>query len=333
MDDKEEFLQQCRLVTSSPLSGLRKQLPLVSIGLPTFNSNGKIVRTLLSLKAQNYPNLEIIVSDNCSTDDTQEIFSSIIKILPGIRYYRQSCNIGLNPNFEFVLKQAKGEFFMWIADDDRLEPGILHKYVDFLVIHPEYSLVSGEIKYWLRDRPIFFEKDFSIEESQPDIRAAHYYSKVMYGAIFHGLMHRRTAEMIPLRNGIGNDFHFVASLAFLGKIKQFDLVGYNKELNGSSKDSIQYARAIGASWMSAHLPRFIIARDAFNEVLFKSPIYRKRNFIARFILATTCFTGVLVSYYGREYPFIIGGQIKRRLNPFGFKFGSPTPRSKSFHTW
>lgn len=291
-------------------------LPKVSIGLPTYNSNGSILNTLSSIWVQEYPNLEVIISDNCSTDNTEELCNELSNEYPQIRYFRQQSNIGLVPNFEFVRSKASGDLFMWVADDDALEPGILKVYVDFLMNHPDYSLVSGQIKYWQGNRALFCEKDFNLEEDSGDLRVIHFYFKVMYGAIFHGLMRRAMAEKIPLRNAIGNDFHFVATLAYVGKIKNLEYVGYNKRLNGTSRNFERYARVIGASWFSSKFPRIAIARDAFSEI-FSSPVFAVKHMHSKFILAVSCCASILISYYGKEFPFIVGGIIKRYfIKPF-----------------
>jgi glycosyltransferase involved in cell wall biosynthesis len=291
--------------------------PLVSIGVPTRNSYSRIRRMLASIWEQDYPNLEVIISDNASEDRTQELCEALSYNNPCIRYYRQPVNIGLVPNFEFVRSHARGEFFMWIADDDRLEPGILKKYVAFLLTHHDYTLVSGQIKYWKNSKTHFCEKDFTMEWSSPAMRALRYYSKVVYGAIFHGLMRRKEAEQIPLRNIIGNDFHFVASLAYLGKIKNLECVGYNKELAGTSSDAKKYARVIGANWFSASFPRLKIAGDAFAEVVFRGTTFQHIFYPTRLLLGVSSAAVVILNYYSKEYPFIVGGILKRsfaRLN-------------------
>jgi glycosyltransferase domain-containing protein len=291
--------------------------PLVSIGIPTRNSYNRIRAALASIWSQDYPNLEVIISDNGSDDRTQELCEQLAYNNPAIRYFRQPANIGLVPNFEFVRAHARGEFFMWIADDDKLEPGILKKYVSFLLENPDYTLVSGQIKYWSNHRLQFCEKDLTMDWESPMARCLNYYSKVVYGALFHGLMRRKEAEQIPLRNIIGNDFHFVASLAYLGKIKHLDCVGYNKEVAGSSSDAKKYAKTIGASWFSANFPRLKIAGDAFLEVLFKGHTFHTLIMLFRLPLAVISGAAVLINYYSRWYPFIVGGVIKRsfaRLN-------------------
>jgi glycosyltransferase involved in cell wall biosynthesis len=289
--------------------------PLVSVGVPTFNSGKRIVTALMSVLHQEYPNLEVIISDNCSSDNTQAVCTELCRDHPDLRYFRQKENIGLVPNFEFVLSQASGDLFMWIADDDSLEPGILQKYVDFLTRHPDYTLVSGQIRYWSEDGAVFDEKDFTMDDNSGDRRVIRFYSKVKYGAIYYGLMPRETAKKVPLGNRMGEDWHFIAKVAYLGKIKNLDCIGYNKKLNGSSKNFKQYAKIIGASWFSANFPHIQIAIDAFSEIM-SSPIYGGRQTHSKVILALSSSAGILINFYCREYPFIMGGKIIRLL---GFK--------------
>src|SRR5690349_4418285 len=119
--------------------------PKVSVGMPTRNSNGNIRGAIMSVINQQYPNIEIIISDDDSTDNTEELCTELSKQYPVIRYIRQKENIGLFENFDYVLNQSTGEYFMWLADDDAFEPGIISVYVNFLKNNPDYTLVSGQI--------------------------------------------------------------------------------------------------------------------------------------------------------------------------------------------
>src|SRR5690606_13586370 len=92
-----------------------------------------------------------IICDNCSTDNTQEICEQTAREHPEVRYIRHKENLGILRNFEFALEQATGQYFMWVADDDIIEPGVLTRYVEFLEANREYSLVSGKIRYWVGD--------------------------------------------------------------------------------------------------------------------------------------------------------------------------------------
>jgi glycosyltransferase involved in cell wall biosynthesis len=291
----------------------RGKHPLVTVGLPTYNGGKKIITALRSVFRQNYSNLEVIISDNCSTDNTMEICMSFGKQFGCIRYFRQPHNIGLMPNFEFVLSQASGELFMWISDDDTLEPGVLRKYVDFLIHHPDYSLVSGEIRYLINETPVFCERDFNFTQDARVIRFLTFYFKVVYGSIFYGLMRTSIAKQIPLKNRIGDDWHFVAGVAYHGKIKNLDCIGYNKRCGGLSRDFNQYSKAIGATSFASRFPHLQIARDAFSNVLHESPVYAQQPYLLRVMLAFSAFSMIITSHYGKLYPLILGGRLKRWL--------------------
>jgi glycosyltransferase involved in cell wall biosynthesis len=285
--------------------------PLVSIGIPTYNGERRIGSTLMAVLNQRYPNLEVIISDNCSSDQTEAVCTEIGKKNQAIHYFRQPKNIGIISNFEFVLSKASGDFFMWVADDDSLESGILQKYVDFLISHPSYSLVSGEIRYWADNNAVFDEKNFDMEHASPDVRVVKYYSKVKHGAIFYGLMPAGVAKQITLKNRMGEDWHVVAKVAYLGKIKMLDCIGYHKKLNGSSKTLRHYAKIIGAPWFAANFPHTQIAIDAFAEIM-TSPIFKK-PWYSRLILALGSMGSILFNHYFKEYPFIVVGKIMRSI--------------------
>jgi glycosyltransferase involved in cell wall biosynthesis len=94
------------------------QAPNVSIGMPVYNGEKFIRAALDSLLAQTFTDFELIISDNASTDGTEFICREYAKKDERVRYVRQAVNIGGVANFQFVLDEAVGEYFMWAACDD-----------------------------------------------------------------------------------------------------------------------------------------------------------------------------------------------------------------------
>jgi glycosyltransferase involved in cell wall biosynthesis len=94
--------------------------PLVSIGLPSYNRPDGLRRSLEQAVNQTYQNLEIIISDNFSDDEAaiRAVIDPFMKADKRIKYFRQAKNEGVAFNFKFLLAQATGEYFMWVADDD-----------------------------------------------------------------------------------------------------------------------------------------------------------------------------------------------------------------------
>ncbi len=95
-------------------------MTLVTIGIPTYNrALGYFRETLESALAQTYPDIEIIVADNGSTDHTPDLVASYQD--KRIRYFRQERNIDPNDNFNFCLRQARGDYFLLLHDDDLID--------------------------------------------------------------------------------------------------------------------------------------------------------------------------------------------------------------------
>ncbi len=112
------------MLTDKIMPGPMRDNPLVTIGIPTYNHAAEYLReTLRSALGQSYTNLEIIIADNCSSDDTQTLARSLDD--PRVRYFRHPENIPANDNFNFCLQQAKGEYFQLLHDDDTIDPDFI----------------------------------------------------------------------------------------------------------------------------------------------------------------------------------------------------------------
>jgi glycosyltransferase involved in cell wall biosynthesis len=94
--------------------------PLVTISIPTYNRADAFLRqSITSALNQTYKNIEVLVSDNASTDDTKSVIKSISD--KRIKYHRHSQNIGANNNFNACVELARGDYFVLLPDDDLLD--------------------------------------------------------------------------------------------------------------------------------------------------------------------------------------------------------------------
>lgn len=116
--------------------------PRLSIGLPVYNGERYLSESLDALLAQSYADFELVVSDNASTDGTQEICRRYAAHDARVRYLRQPCNIGAAPNHNAVLRAARGELFKWAAHDDLYDRDLLARCVEALDAHPDVILAS-----------------------------------------------------------------------------------------------------------------------------------------------------------------------------------------------
>lgn len=115
--------------------------PKVSLGMPVYNGERFMCETLDSLLSQTFRDFELIISDNGSTDRTQQICREYAERDPRIRYYREEVNRGAGWNYNRVVDLARGVYFKWAAHDDLCAPTYLERSVEVLDRHPEVVVV------------------------------------------------------------------------------------------------------------------------------------------------------------------------------------------------
>jgi glycosyltransferase involved in cell wall biosynthesis len=115
----------------------------VSIGVPVFNGARYLEDCLESLITQTYGDLEILISDNGSTDETPVICRAYCERDHRVRYHRQPRNIGAAANYNFLVRNTSGELFKWAAHDDVCAPDLVARCVAALDTSPTAVLAFG----------------------------------------------------------------------------------------------------------------------------------------------------------------------------------------------
>ena len=115
--------------------------PLVSICIPAYNSEEYIKDTIESLLQQTYSNIEIVVSDDCSKDNTCEIVAGFQD--KRVKLYRNQTNLGMVGNWNRCLELGKGEFLKLVCADDMLDNTAIEKEAFVLRNNPSVVLVES----------------------------------------------------------------------------------------------------------------------------------------------------------------------------------------------
>ena len=118
--------------------------PKVSVCIPAFNAAEYLRQAVESALGQSYRDFEIVIVDNCSTDQTGALVDEMLKKSNGrIRYYKNDRNIGLVGNFNRCLEYAKGAYIKFLCADDLLLIGCLERMVAGLDAYPSVKLASS----------------------------------------------------------------------------------------------------------------------------------------------------------------------------------------------
>lgn len=124
---------------------MAERLPGVSIGVPVYNGGAFLAGALEAIAKQSYQDLEIIVGDNASTDDTPEIVAAFARRDTRVRYFRNEKNMGAPDNFNRTFLASSRTYFKWASHDDLLAPTFIERCVAVLERDPAAVLAFARI--------------------------------------------------------------------------------------------------------------------------------------------------------------------------------------------
>ena len=229
--------------------------PLVTVGIPAYNRPEGLARTLSSICSQTYRNLEIIVSDNASTDPAVgAVVGQFISMDGRVSYHRHPENIGPMANFSSLLTRASGEFFMWAADDDRWEPSFVERCVEGLRVDSSLAVCLMEAQYELTPGvlfPFFTEgAPFNDYSSRSPVERVKHLLRHVYGNLVYGVFRREALvhQGKPVTEWIGrtlNEIPMLILVASKGDIRVLPDIGLYKTASKNVCEQAKWEQAGG----------------------------------------------------------------------------------------
>ena len=195
-----------------------KHAPPVCIGVPVFNGDAYIAGALQSLLAQSHGDLEVLVSDNASTDGTEEICRGVAAHDARVRYVRNASNIGLLANFRRTLALSSSEYFMWTAADDTRPPNAVADLLSALRADDSATLAYGVTLFRVVGRSdlIPSANELKMRGLGAGARVRVFTQHLIHNAVFYGLYRRIAAQRGTLGNHYGNDYLFCLTMSLGG---------------------------------------------------------------------------------------------------------------------
>ncbi|MDD1708096.1 MAG: glycosyltransferase [Methanoregulaceae archaeon] len=198
----------------------------IFIGMPVFNGARFIREALDSLVGQSYRDWILLISDNASTDGTEEICREFTAKDARIQYHRQERNVGATSNFKFLLDRAESPYFMWAAADDRWHSNYISTCIRLLAEHPDAGFAFTNLEVINQAGRVIGEvpsfEPFSGSPGTDRIRnflldpEINGKACLIYG-VYRSDVARRAWEAVPDMAAWGSDYQFVlAALARYG---------------------------------------------------------------------------------------------------------------------
>jgi glycosyltransferase involved in cell wall biosynthesis len=219
--------------------------PLVSICIPTFNRADSLRETLDDVCGHDYEPVEIIISDNGSTDNTEEICRARAEADPRIQYIRHPQGIGLYQNHNCLLDVCRGEFICFVHDHDTRVSTITPDYVTFMMEHPEVGVVCSDWDVIDQEGVVLGHREYQVPEIIPGLTFIEQTIRSGRSSIgVPGAMIRRSAlgdtrfdEQGPLGFGDFEVWFRVAERTSIGHLKR-RLWAWRQEPNAQSVRTI-----------------------------------------------------------------------------------------------
>jgi glycosyltransferase involved in cell wall biosynthesis len=293
---------------------MQQDSPLVTVGIPTYNRPKGLERTLQCILSQTYTNLQVIVSDNCSTD------SAVLPVLQRfasqdsrVSYFVQEENLSIVPNFRFLLQQAGGEYFMWAADDDQWDPNFIGTCVEAMQSRKDVILCMPDLKLTFEDGS---SRDSKLNRSfmQQGLfsRSFHFVKSTAENKYFFcGLYRTSLVKDIPFDNSWGGDHLFLYETLTKGKF-----------LYVPGKSNFYYYRGGSSKGMESVRKAFNIKNRFyfFDAYILRQTTYQFRfkhlNFLQKTGLFFTNWAGLVLNEDFILYYIFIKKPVKMLIHKF-----------------
>lgn len=215
--------------------------PRVSIGVPVYNGEQYLATALFALVRQTFPDIEIIICDNASTDGTRLIAERFASSDPRVRYVRHDRNLGAAANFNSALELARGQYFRWAAADDVSGVTSVERCVEVLdrdpgvvLAYPRSELIDAD-----GNRRETYDDRMHLPQHRPSDRFRVLLRTIRLCNPIFGLI--RTADLRacrPLGGFCGSDIVLLSELSLRGRFHEVPEVLFSRRFHDGAASAM-----------------------------------------------------------------------------------------------
>src|SRR5262249_54018611 len=197
--------------------------PLITVGLPVYNTERYLRQSIDSLLAQTYRDFVLVISDNASVDGTAKICQEYAAADPRVRYFRNEVNIGNPRNFNRIVELTTTPYLKWSTADDYWAPTFLERALEVMerdpslaLCYPQATLVDAEGK-----NPVEYDDVMHLMQEDPADRFLLVISKIKLAHQHLGLIRMADLKRTHLlRLHVSSDINLLAELSLYGKFSE-----------------------------------------------------------------------------------------------------------------
>lgn len=254
----------------------------MSVGLPTYNRAASLERAIRSVLEQSHGDLELVISDNASDDETEALCRAWAGRDERVRYVRAPSNGGAVMNFNRVIGELRGTYAMVMGDDDWLDPDYVERCLAELEARRDHALVAGRPRYYVDGRPSHDGEDMNLLDDDAGRRLRRYLGTVRENGVFYGLARREALRAaMPLHDLLGADWLVVSAIAFAGKVRTLPDTHINRTYGSTSSSVRRVLATIRRRPGHARIPWVYTTAAAFADMAWRLPAYAPAGRVGR----------------------------------------------------
>lgn len=277
--------------------------PLVSVFITSYNQEDFIEEAILSVARQEYENIQIIVSDDGSTDSSPAILKRLQGLfLEKIEIHLHKENRGSTWNHNFSYQQCRGEYICYFDGDDIMLPGKIGDQLNFMLANPKYSLTYHNSEVFNSDKP----KEFYLWNHRFGSRTGTVKEVIRYGNFLPslGIMFKKSPEKLEFNQKISLSADWLFWIDLLAKTK--GRIGYLDQVLGRYRRHDSNRTLIWRQKLTNHFLILDIVDDLYPQFRLQARGRRADSLLME-----------AVYFYGEKEKRLAG---KSLINSFGLFF-------------
>jgi glycosyltransferase involved in cell wall biosynthesis len=261
--------------------------PAVSVGMPVYNAERWVDAAIRSILDQSFSDLELIISDNASTDATFSICERHAQADSRVHLYRNPENVGANRNYVAVLNHARAPYFKWASSNDICAPRFIEQCVLALESCPDAVLACSRAALFEEDvaSAAPYDRDVELMADAPGARYIQLFSTMGLNNAFNGVIRRSAlSSTMPMGNFQRADIVLMAELALMGKFVLVPEFLFFRRISHEAATKLKSAREVDQH-IEPHVRRPLKWQNwRFNVALLRT--YLRRQSLTRDSLRT-----------------------------------------------
>lgn len=192
--------------------------PRVSVGMPVYNGERWLPQAVESILGQTYRDLELVILDNASTDNTEQICRAYAAGDKRVKYLRNERNIGINNNYNRAVRCATGVYFKWASSNDTCDSTLVAKCVEILDSRPDVVLCYAKTRLVREGNSEDYKDNLDLPEASPCVRLSNFLDRLRLNNAMNGVFRSEALRKTPLlKDYLSADVVLMAELALHGK--------------------------------------------------------------------------------------------------------------------